>query len=273
MESDLSPSSQSPSKRNNNDIPSSNTNDTTSNDIDNPDSINDSSKDVSDNETCQSPKILNDNAAFTLTSPNAIAEAVLEQAMKDCKKSLPSSSSSWNDDSNGDNANVQCSNRRIDDDGDMTDSMKASNVQHRHKKQKTNHHHNNQITTPNEASIEQINQIWKSINNEDNDDDSSSSNYNDRDDSIFDDPSLIDDALDKTKQIMYEQLESIIRSGLEVFHKNDSLKRELKHAKDLCESRKREIQRLKSSEVDTRASLSVSGIFSMDAISTNDCPN
>jgi hypothetical protein len=64
-------------------------------------------------------------------------------------------------------------------------------------------------------------------------------------------------ALDRTKNLVFAQLEAIIKLGLEAFQQNDELKRDYVQMKELSESRKREVQRLKASEDDLRASLSV----------------
>lgn len=248
------------------------------------------------------------HSSFMLSSPNAISEAVLAEAMKDCRRSRLSSSSSatsWNDNANMDmddtthnclsSNGINCTQATIDDDGNITsnchdqyndqqqntiDSAHVStningNVNlltarsdrlendYSRKKQKTTHgekgncsntYSNNTKTSSIEEAIEQINQIRckskkKKKNNKNN------INKNDDDYDVVN-SSEMEHVLEKTKQIVYAQLDCIIQSGLGSFHKNDSLKRELIQAKELCESRKREIQRLKVSEVDTRASLS-----------------
>lgn len=185
-----------------------------------------------------------DHSTYFPSSPNAISEAALAQAMKDRKKSR----SSWSDDmtSNEDTTDLKNNN--------VIAPAVLNSFDHNHKKQKTNHNDNSHNTSHNDGALEEINNIWKST--ESNDDDSANSlgNVNKK----HFDPAFLHNALEKTKQIAYQQLDSIIKSGLEIFHKNDALKRELVQAKELCESRNREIQRLKASEVDTRASLSVS---------------
>lgn len=63
-------------------------------------------------------------------------------------------------------------------------------------------------------------------------------------------------ALAQTKQLVFYQLEHTIQAGLDVFHQNDELNRQLSQTKEFCESRGREIQRLRAAEEDSRASLS-----------------
>jgi len=65
-------------------------------------------------------------------------------------------------------------------------------------------------------------------------------------------------ALGQTKDLVFSQLDSIIRAGLDAFHQNEEISRELVQMKELSDSRGREVQRLKASEEDSRASLSVS---------------
>ncbi len=178
-----------------------------------------------------------DHSTYHPSSPNAISEAALAQAIKDHKKSR----SSWNDTTDLERSNEIA-------------TVAMNSLERNHKKQKTNHNDNSHNTSNNDGALKQINNIWKST--ESNDDDSANSLSNDNE--VNFNSSFLQNALEKTKQIAYQQLDSIIKSGLEIFHKNDVLKRELAQAKELSESRNREIQRLKASEVDTRASLSVS---------------
>lgn len=121
------------------------------------------------------------------------------------------------------------------------------------KKQKTNRDECNECA--NENAIDRINRVWNMAKT--NDDGCTTDGEED---------TILDDALEKTKQIVYNEFNSIVRSGLEAFHKNDALKRELTQAKELSESRLREIQRLRVSEVDTRASLSVSAIYRVNRV-------
>lgn len=67
---------------------------------------------------------------------------------------------------------------------------------------------------------------------------------------------MAESSLGETKTLVFAQLDVIIRYGLEAFHQNDELKRECAQMKELCDSRGREVQRLKASEDDLRASLS-----------------
>jgi hypothetical protein len=70
-------------------------------------------------------------------------------------------------------------------------------------------------------------------------------------------------ALEETKNILFDEFDNFIRTGLSVFNERDDLALELSHYKDLYESTNREVQRLKSSEEASRASLSVSCGFIM----------
>ena len=60
------------------------------------------------------------------------------------------------------------------------------------------------------------------------------------------------------KQIVFRELDNFIQGGLNAFHDKDELARELVQVKELSESRGRDVQRLKASEENSRASLSVS---------------
>ena len=75
-------------------------------------------------------------------------------------------------------------------------------------------------------------------------------------------PRKVESALNDTKKILYHQVEDIIQAGLEAFHQNETMARELSQVKELCECRGREVQRLKKSDSDSRVSLSVSALFS-----------
>ena len=74
---------------------------------------------------------------------------------------------------------------------------------------------------------------------------------------------MAESSLGETKTLVFAQLDVIIRSGLEAFHQNDELKRECAQMKELRDSRGREVQRLKASEDDLRASLSVSSNYTV----------
>ena len=235
-----------------------------------------------------------------LSSPNAISEAILAEAMNDCKRSRLSSStaSSWNenmesmddienmdnhvDETNNTQATVddgtahndchvlspnhdhdQCDEQnnvdstdinsftakqsdRLDNDKTCTSSRKKQKTTHDETDTQSNTHNHTTKTSSIEEAIEQINEIRCKSKKKKNP--NNNNNYD------IDHSLEIDDALDQTKKIVYGQLDHIIRLGLDAFHKNDSLKRELIQAKELCESRKREIQRLKVLVFDTRAS-------------------
>ena len=64
------------------------------------------------------------------------------------------------------------------------------------------------------------------------------------------------------KQIVFRELDNFIQGGLNAFHDKDELARELVQVKELSESRGRDVQRLKASEENSRASLSVSQVKS-----------
>jgi hypothetical protein len=66
------------------------------------------------------------------------------------------------------------------------------------------------------------------------------------------------DQNDDLKSIVFRELDNFIQGGLVVFHEKDELERELAQVKELSENRGREVQRLKASEENSRASLSVS---------------
>lgn len=63
---------------------------------------------------------------------------------------------------------------------------------------------------------------------------------------------------EELKSIVFRELDKLIQGGLEAFLKKDELERELAQVKDLSEGRGREVQKLKASEENSRASLSVS---------------
>jgi len=66
---------------------------------------------------------------------------------------------------------------------------------------------------------------------------------------------------EEMKRIVFRELDNFIQGGLNAFHDKDELARELVQVKELSESRGREVQRLKASEENSRASLSVSQVL------------
>lgn len=73
------------------------------------------------------------------------------------------------------------------------------------------------------------------------------------------------------KQIVFRELDNFIQGGLNAFHDKDELARELVQVKELSESRGRDVQRLKASEENSRASLSVSKSSPVTDISFRAC--
>jgi hypothetical protein len=54
------------------------------------------------------------------------------------------------------------------------------------------------------------------------------------------------EALDATTKLVYGQIESLIRSGLEAYHQLESTRRDLSQAKEECEAKDRELRRLRA---------------------------
>lgn len=69
---------------------------------------------------------------------------------------------------------------------------------------------------------------------------------------------LIKTALRKTSDILDSMLNSIVKAGLDAFHGYETQKRELKHIKELADSREKEIKRLQTLDDESRSSISVS---------------
>ena len=65
-------------------------------------------------------------------------------------------------------------------------------------------------------------------------------------------------ALKKTEQVLNEELDIVFKIGVNAFHQCGSLERELKHVKDLANTRQLEIKRLQTSYTESRATVSVS---------------
>lgn len=66
-----------------------------------------------------------------------------------------------------------------------------------------------------------------------------------------------DEALDATMTLVYRQIESLIRSGLEAYHGWESTRRDLSQVKEECEAKDRELHRLRASEEQSRATITV----------------
>ena len=65
------------------------------------------------------------------------------------------------------------------------------------------------------------------------------------------------EALDATTTLVYRQIESLIRSGLEAYHQLEGARRDLSQAKEECEAKDRELRRLRASEEQSRATITV----------------
>ena len=65
-------------------------------------------------------------------------------------------------------------------------------------------------------------------------------------------------ALKNTKDLVEHHLKGLFEAGLESFHENDTIKRELRRLKEIFACQGREVQRLKAANDDSRSSLSVS---------------
>jgi hypothetical protein len=65
------------------------------------------------------------------------------------------------------------------------------------------------------------------------------------------------EALDATTKLVYRQIESLIRSGLEAYHGWESTRRDLSRVEEECESKDRELRRLRASEEQSRATITV----------------
>ena len=69
---------------------------------------------------------------------------------------------------------------------------------------------------------------------------------------------VLDSSLEETKKLVLNQLDTIIRCGLDAFNHKEDLQRELSVLREVVGSRDRDIRRMKASEEDLRASVSVS---------------
>ena len=67
-----------------------------------------------------------------------------------------------------------------------------------------------------------------------------------------------EEALDATMTLVHSQIESLIRSGLEAYHGWESANRDLSQAKEEGEAKDRELRRLRASEEQSRATITVS---------------
>jgi chromosome segregation ATPase len=65
------------------------------------------------------------------------------------------------------------------------------------------------------------------------------------------------DALDATATLVYSQIESLVRSGMEAYHGWESTRRDLSHVEEECEAKERELGRLRASEEQSRATITV----------------
>ena len=69
---------------------------------------------------------------------------------------------------------------------------------------------------------------------------------------------VLDSSLEETKKLVLNQLDTIIRCGLDASNHKEELQRELSVLREVVGSRDRDIRRMKASEEDLRASVSVS---------------
>jgi hypothetical protein len=65
------------------------------------------------------------------------------------------------------------------------------------------------------------------------------------------------EALDATTTLVHRQIESLVRSGLEAYHGWESARRDLSQVKEECEANERELRRLRASEEQSRATITV----------------
>lgn len=70
-----------------------------------------------------------------------------------------------------------------------------------------------------------------------------------------------DEAVVATLTLVHGELESIIQSGLEAYHGWESSKRDLSQAKEEGEAKDRELRRLRASEEQSRATITVSAMM------------
>lgn len=66
-----------------------------------------------------------------------------------------------------------------------------------------------------------------------------------------------DEALEKTRQLISQEIESLIRSGLEAFHREENLNREMLQVKEESDAKERDLRRLRASEEQSRATITV----------------
>ena len=208
-----------------------------------------------------------------MLSPNAISEAAVAEAMKGCKRHIdfdsnPTTTCNTDTRTNSNNNFEDINDRNtlqshkkqrvVDDNGVDGSDDSCTNENDRD----SNNVHTSSTTKKQPSSftiqkaMDHINQIWNNTSNQDNNNNNdvpAATDCNDTNEKSHPNTTKIN----QTKQIIYKEFQNIIRLGMEAFHKNDTLNRELIQAKELSESRKREIERLKLSEDDSRASLSV----------------
>lgn len=67
-----------------------------------------------------------------------------------------------------------------------------------------------------------------------------------------------DAAMHDTMTLVHGQIEHLIRAGLEAYHGMESANRDLSQAKEECEAKDRELRRLRASEEQSRATITVS---------------
>lgn len=66
-----------------------------------------------------------------------------------------------------------------------------------------------------------------------------------------------EEAMELTRAAIFGQIELLIQQGLDTFHTQETLERELERLKEEKDSKEREVKRLRSSEAQSRATISV----------------
>lgn len=66
-----------------------------------------------------------------------------------------------------------------------------------------------------------------------------------------------ENAVHDTMRLVHGEVESLVRAGLEAYHGWESANRDLVHAKEECEAKDRELRRLRASEEQSRATITV----------------
>ena len=95
--------------------------------------------------------------------------------------------------------------------------------------------------------------LWSANTNCNEGDNRSGSNNNDNVDR--------DEAIEQTKQLVLEQIEQLVRQGLQLYHRQENQARELARYQEENDYKERELKRLRQSEAQSRDTITVSWYF------------